>query len=404
MDGWGLKALAGLAIVAVVVGLLAAMPFVARAYNDNANEEKEEVDIANGTIAVMPILGVNATQAIAAAYNVRNVTYPLFQWEISKNVTAANVTLNVGDKLLAMAESSNNTRRAVALALASILHYSQSVGLATIVLHRNLSEALGQYGNVTADVVLSVLALDQEFKGVLQQGIKVADDLGIGVPNLTNVLISKGDDLIANATALLQSNETLKALKASIEAYYAYDLAYGVLVKEVALNSLGLKVELSLAKPIAPMFVICKVKPKSLLPAIKGLPSDMRRAIEEGIQNGTINDVDEMIEHVRNYSAKVSVEIEREEAEHFANFVTEVVVKIFSKHGLKVDEDLVRNTVMQAVNQWISKGNLSGNMSSVLSNVLSQVGQQLNVKHRANVDVETEFEHSVTIVIIKYKH
>ncbi|MEM4977252.1 MAG: hypothetical protein QXT64_08015, partial [Desulfurococcaceae archaeon] len=222
----------GLVVVAVVaIGLM--VPLVVAAEEEPPRELPELVTVRGGWARFKPIV-LNYTVAVELAYVIRNLTYDLYEWEVSYNVKAAEVLLGKADNFLSRALELGETapRRAAVFAFLAAVHYSHAPALANPVLGRVIDENLGENYTVTEQTVEAVVKVSGELREILVNAIEKAEEYGVNT-TLAEKLLALGDARIENATRLLTEGDVELAFRYAVSGYRAYVRAYHVLVRTV---------------------------------------------------------------------------------------------------------------------------------------------------------------------------
>ncbi|WP_434731555.1 hypothetical protein WLZ34_01180 [Thermogladius sp. KZ2Tp1] len=411
MRAW-LASLGGLLILAGLLIGLVAIPFAKAQPQDQYRapenvDVEEEVDIANGTIAVRPAFNITFDQALKLAYDVRNVTYPLFEWEISHNVTAANVTLNLGDRFLERAlnlSSENLTKRATVMAVVAAIHYGHAVPLAYPVLGKTLDALFNQ--NATSEqMTAAVINLASDLKSILSQAVSTAQSRNLTVPAGLSNLTELGDKLLSYAQSNLSAGNISLAFRLAIKAYHTYVKAYGLLVTNVFAQDL----KLPTVHHIDELLLKEKFGRETLVKVFERLPEGLKEVVITKIKIGEANETEQVVEVVREIALQWKLKVKGEVDGYIKNFVQNMVMNATNQSGvlkeIKVKfrggEDEFRNAIAQIIQSGLSQNKTMGQIIDEVSNYLSNLTNgKFNLKmeiksqiHEVHVEVEHELEN-----------
>ncbi|MGC9011565.1 hypothetical protein [Thermogladius sp.] len=399
----GLLILAGLLIGLVAIPFAKAQPQDQYRAPENVNVE-EEVDIANGTIAVRPAFNITFDQALKLAYDVRNVTYPLFEWEISHNVTAANVTLNLGDRFLERAlnlSSENLTKRATVMAVVAAIHYGHAVPLAHPVLGKTLDALFNQ--NATSEqMTTAVINLASDLKSILSQAVSTAQSRNLTVPAGLSNLTELGDRLLSYAQSNLSAGNLSLAFRLAIKAYHTYVKAYGLLVTSVFAQDLKLPAVHGIDK----LLLKEKFGRETLVKVFERLPEGLKEVVITKIKTGEANETEQVVEVVREIALQWKIKVKGEVDEYIKSLVQNMVMNATNRSGVLKEirvkfrggEDEFRNAIAQIIQSGLSQNKTLGQIIDEVSNYLSNLTNgKFNLKmeiknqiHEVHVEVEHE--------------
>lgn len=306
-------------ILAASVGVFPAI--VQASSEDNA----EEIVVGNGTaVLVKPALSFE--DALSLAYLMRNLTYDLFQWEISKGIVAANVTLNKGDLFLdrAIEMKDNNTRRATTFAFVAAIHYSHAPAFANPVLGKTIAPILNETGNVTPEVVNAVISLYNELEALFLSSSQYAEGQGYNT-TFAKALYNVSKQFISNATSQLEAGNVTTAFRLSVAGYRHLVRAYAELVRSVFVQYL---VDRNLITPSQPIF---KGIVKGIEKALERLPAEIRERLRARVENGEIKSVKDIIGEVRKEVQQRQEIMKENEYRFIAGILTRIATK-YSGH------------------------------------------------------------------------
>ncbi|AFK51126.1 hypothetical protein TCELL_0702 [Thermogladius calderae 1633] len=407
-----LVSLGGLLILAGILLGLVAIPFASAQIQDqyrapDNHEEEVEVEIANGTIAVRPAFNITFEQALKLAYDVRNVTYPLFEWEISHNVTAANVTLNLGDRFLERTlnlSSENLTKRAAVMAIVAAIHYGHAVPLAYPVLGKTLDALFNQ--NATSEqMTTAVINLASDLKSILTQAVSTAQSRNLTVPAGLNNLTELGDKLLSYAQSNLSAGNISLAFRLAIKAYHTYVKAYGLLVTSVFAQDL----KLPTVHHIDELLLKEKFGRETLVKVFEKLPEGLKEVVITKIEIGEANETEQVVKVVREIALQWKLKVKGEVEEYIKNLVQNMVMNATNQSSMlkeikikfKGGEDEFRNAIAQIIQSGLSQNKTLGQIIDEISNYLSNLTNgKFNLKmeiknqiHEVHVEVEHELEN-----------
>ncbi|MGC9181444.1 hypothetical protein [Thermogladius sp.] len=411
MRAW-LVSLGGLLILAGLLLGLVAIPFAKAQPQDQYRapenvDVEEEVDIANGTIAVRPAFNITFDQALKLAYDVRNVTYPLFEWEISHNVTAADVTLNLGDRFLERAlnlSSENLTKRATVMAVVAAIHYGHAVPLAYPVLGKTLDALFNQ--NATSEqMTTAVINLASDLKSILSQAVSTAQSRNLTVPAGLSNLTELGDRLLSYAQSNLSAGNISLAFRLAIKAYHTYVKAYGLLVTSVFAQDL----KLPTVHHIDELLLKEKFGRETLVKVFERLPEGLKEVVITKIKIGEANETEQVVEVVREIALQWKLKVKGEVDEYIKSLVQNMVMNATNQSGVLKEirvkfrggEDEFRNAIAQIIQSGLSQNKTMGQIIDEVSNYLSNLTNgKFNLKmeiksqiHEVHVEVEHELEN-----------
>jgi len=409
-----LSTLAALLIVAGLVVSLSAIPLASKGVHDVATnaESEEEVDIANNTVAVRPAFNLTFENALKLAYDVRNVTYPLFQWEISHNVTAANVTLNLGDKFLDKAlnlSSSNETRRAAVMAVVVAIHYSHAVPLAYPVVGK-IIDSLFNANATSGDITSAVINLAQELKSILLNAVSIAEARNLTIPSSLNNITAIGDKLIANAQSNLSAGNITLAFRLAMIGYHTYVKAYGLLVTHIFIQDL----QLPARHDIGMFFFHEKIGRETLVKVFEKLPEGLKEIVITKIEKGEVNETGEVVEYVREVALMWSIKAKELANDYIKSLLENLTLKTVNESNIAIpilmkfkSEGEFREAIRQIILNGLSQNKTVSQILNELSNYLGNITngkfdfrmslkdkiQHVSIEVESHIEVEHELEN-----------
>jgi len=375
-----------LALTALIVGMLpiASLQIYADEQASTGSGGSEDVVVGDGEMN-LTIPAVRFEEAVNLAYTIRNITYELFQWEIGYNVTAANVTLNLGDKFLerALELKDNNTWRATVYAVVAAIHYGHAPAFANPVLARVIHENLGENDTITNVTVYAVLSASSQLKSILLKAVDYASSNNYNTTLVTNI-ISRGDNLTQTAQQYLDEGNTTLAFRYAVAGYRTYERAYSELVKSVFIQYLR---SLDLIKPKKPWI------PIGLL---EKLPPEVRSEIKARIESGELKSIKDVVGEVKK-EVQARIE-ERKEAEYsqIANIMASALERLSNNLALKGMK--LRDYCYQIVKEVAQKTNATGLQLLQLS--LQELQNRLGSQ---GLNIQGEFQGNVIKVRAGHK-
>jgi hypothetical protein len=393
-----LSTISALLIVAGLVVSLATIPLASKGIQDvTANAESEdEVDIANNTVAVRPAFDLAFENALKLAYDVRNVTYPLFQWEISHNVTAANVSLNLGDKFLDKAlnlSSSNQTRRATAMAITAALHYSHAVPLAYNVVGKTI-DSLFNANATSGEITSAVINLAQELKPILLNAVSTAEARNLTIPASLNNITAIGDMLIANAQSNLSAGNITLAFRLAMHGYHTYVKAYGLLVTCIFVQDLKLPAR----HDIGVFFLHGKISRDTLVKVFERLPAGLKEVVIAKIAKGELNETGDVVGYVREVAVMWSPKARELANDYIRSLLENLALKAVNESNTTKgaifmkfkSEDEFRNDIRQIILSGLSQNKT---LSQILDDLSGHLGNLANGKFDFKAILNNKIQH-----------
>jgi len=373
-----------LALTALVVGMLPIESLQIYADEQASTGSAEDVVVGNGEMN-LTIPAVRFEEAVNLAYTIRNITYELFQWEIGYNVTAANVTLNLGDRFLerALELKDNNTWRATVFAVVAAIHYGHAPAFANPVLARVIHENLGENDTITNVTVNAVLSASSQLKSILLSAVDYASSNNYNTTLVTN-MISKGDNLTQTAQQYLDEGNTTLAFRYAVAGYRMYARAYSELVKIVFAQYLR---SLDLIKPKKPWI------PIGLL---EKLPAEVRSEIKARIEKGELKSIRDVVGEVKKEVQARIEERREEEYQQVANIMASALEKLSNHPALKGMK--LRDYCYQIVKDVAQRTNATGLQLLQLS--LQELQNRLG---NQGLNIQGEFQGNVIKVKAGHK-
>ncbi|MEM1804249.1 MAG: hypothetical protein QXR80_07105 [Desulfurococcaceae archaeon] len=353
----------GLIVVAIVaIGLM--VPLVVAAEEEPPRELPELVTVRGGWARFKPVV-LNYTVAVELAYVIRNLTYDLYEWEVSYNVRAAMVLLGKADSFLSRALELGETapRRAAVFAFLAAVHYSHAPALANPVLGRVIDENLGENYTVTEQTVEAVVKVSGELREILVNAIEKAEEYGVNTTHAEK-LLALGDARIENATQLLTEGDVELAFRYAVSGYRAYVRAYHVLVR-TAFTKYIREAEAGLVRGL-----VEQVKPpaRTLLPH---LPVRIREMVRERVEAGQLVNISEVVREVREHAEKVREQVRSVEKENLKMVIRERIEKT-------VEAAVLREELKKLVDETVEKAFMEGHRGVELARrVLEQLREKL---------------------------
>ncbi|MGB9826987.1 MAG: hypothetical protein ACPLSM_00520 [Thermosphaera sp.] len=324
----GLKILPIFVLVALFASLITPVALIADETPVQDENIVEDVNVG-GTAYGLYRLAINLTEALDLAYTMRNLTYSLFQWEIEQNVQAANISLIRGDFFLekAIELSENNTKRATVFAVVAAIHYSHAPALANPVLAKVIPPTLDENGTITAATVEAVLGKAGELKGLLEEAAGQVEAWNLTIPQLVYWHVERGDNLTAEAEALLETNIT-EAFWHAVGGYRAYVRGFAVLVKSVFAQKIRLAA--SDYEGLSNRLIVPRGLKLQLLLVSEKLPPELRERIRAKIEAGEIRNFKELVQYTRTEAIQLR--------ERYRAMQIDAVAKILTDYAIKLEE------------------------------------------------------------------
>ncbi|MEM4868894.1 MAG: hypothetical protein QW081_00595 [Desulfurococcaceae archaeon] len=357
-----MKYLGLIAVAVVAIGLM--VPLVVAAEEEPPRMLPELVTVKGGWARFKPIV-LNYTVAVELAYVIRNLTYDLYEWEVSYNVRAAEVLLGKADNFLSRALELGETapRRAAVFAFLAAVHYSHAPALANPVLGRVIDENLGENYTVTEQTVEAVVKVSGELREILVNAIEKAEEYGVNT-TLAEKLLALGDARIENATQLLTEGDVELAFRYAVSGYRAYVRAYNTLVRTVFTKYIR-EAEAGLVRGL-----VEQVKPpaRTLLPH---LPVRIREMVRERVEAGQLVNISEVVREVREHAERVREQVRSMEKENLKMVIRERIEKT-------VEAPVLREELKKLVDETVEKAFMEGHRGVELARrVLEQLREKL---------------------------
>ncbi len=264
-----------------------------------------------GRIRTSIIFNMDFNEVLEFAYTIRNITYPLYEWELQYNVTAANVSMRLGDRFLerALNTSSEQPHRAKVYAYAAAIHYSHIPVYAHPVLGRVIRGNLGENETITEETVKAVINVSSELKNIVLNAVDYASSKGYNTTLVVKV-IEWADEKLENATTTLEGGNTTLAFRLAVWAYRGYVRAYTTLVKTVFVQFIKTTYE-NLVEP----------REEVVRKAIEALPARVRETIKAKIQMGEVKSMRELVEKYKEEARKIREQIHEREKQQLKEVV-----------------------------------------------------------------------------------
>ncbi|MEM1808188.1 MAG: hypothetical protein QXL31_02205 [Thermosphaera sp.] len=330
-----MKRVQSISVFALVIVLASIIsPAVSLAEEISSGDEKYVADVVvGGEYYGLYKMGISFSEALDLAYTIRNLTYELLQWEMSKGIQAANVSLIRGDVFLAKALelSQNNTERATVFAIVAAIHYSHAPAFANPVLAKVIPPTLDENGNITVATVEAVLGVAGELKQLLLAEIEEVENWNLTLPALVSFHIERGDNLTNKAQELIETDIT-EAFRHAVAGYRAYVRAYAVLVKGVFAQ----KVRLATAdgEDITPRLIAPRSLRLQLDIATQRLPAEIRERVRAKIEAGEIRNFRELAQYLREEAIQLRMRYRKAQVDAVARILTDFAIKLELRHPI----------------------------------------------------------------------
>ncbi|MEM1628537.1 MAG: hypothetical protein QXP02_04240 [Desulfurococcaceae archaeon] len=310
-------------------------------------------------------------EALNMAYVIRNMTYELFEWEISYNLTVANKSLSIGDLFINRAIEMNaegNVKRAIAFAIVAASHYSHAPAFANAVLARVVPATMVN-GTISNETVEAVIKVAGELKQILTNAVEYAVSNNYNVSTRVYSLIERGDHAISMANDLLSQGNVTGAFAYSVIGYRSYVKAYSLLVKETYAQS----IKIALSDNVTSSVIKRVEKPWLPSGLIDKLPEEIRETIRKRLENATGKGLGEIIDKVREEVEARIEERSRKELE----IVASILEKTINQTALKemVKDKSLREFCRELIIEIRSKTNTTG--LQLLRDSLNELQQRL---------------------------
>lgn len=313
-------------------------------------------------------------RAVELAYAVRNITYDLFYWEISYNVTSARVQFEKAEMFLkrALNLSEITPRRAAVLAFVAAVHYSHAPALANPILGRVITENLGENNTITEQTVQAVIAVSSELRQLLVGAINKAGEFGVNT-TLVEALLSRGDERIENATKLLEEGNVDVAFRHAVSGYRTYVRAYSTLIRTTFakyIKEVESGFSRALLKPVDP-------PAKRLLPL---LPERVREMVRARIEAGDIRDMHGIIDTVKEYANRIREQVRLVEKRNLEEVLKRRVIETARERGEKEQlEKIVSEVVEEAYREgYRGIGLVRRVMEQLRERLQERIGERAN--------------------------
>jgi hypothetical protein len=328
--------------IAVLTILLVTAPIVSVAVAQEPPREPSELPVVEfhgvGRLRVALIIELPLEQVLELAYTIRNLTYPLYQWEIERyNITVARVVFDKADGFLERAINLSSTHpvRAKVFAFVAAVLYSHAPAYANPVLAKVIRANLGENETITDKTVEAVISTAQELREILVGAINYAKEKGYNV-TVAEKMLAKADERLANATTKLEEGNITIAFGLAVSAYRGYVRAYTFLVKSVFAQFIR--------ATIASLIDLVEVQEPPARKFIGHLPVKVREMIKGRVERGEINTTTQVFEEIKTrVQAQLRNEIQLREKEQLKTMVKEKIKEIREKYKVEInDEELVK--------------------------------------------------------------
>lgn len=337
-------------IIAVLTILLVAAPIVV-AVAQEPPREPPELPVVEfygvGRLRVALVIELPLEQVLELAYTIRNLTYPLYKWEIERyNITVARVVFNKAEGFLERAINLSSTHpvRAKVFAFVAAILYSHAPAYANPVLAKVIRANLGENETITNKTVEAVISTAQELREILVGAIDYAREKGYNVA-LAEKILAKADERLANATTKLEEGNITIAFGLAVSAYRGYVRAYMFLVKSVFAQFMR--------ATIASLIDLVEVQVPPARKFIELLPVKVREMIKGRVERGEINTTTQVFEEIKTkVQAQLKVEIQLREKEHLKTMVKEKIKEIREKYKVEINEE----ELVKLIEEYYAKG------------------------------------------------
>jgi hypothetical protein len=293
------------------------------------------------------LLNTSFEDVLKLAYTIRNITYPLYEWEIKYNTTVANVSLRLGDKFLekALNISSEHPRTAMVYAFVAAIHYAHAPAYANPVLGRVIRINLGENNTITNNTVVAVIDTSKELRSILVGAIDYASSKGYNT-TIPEKIMTWADERLDNATKELESGNITRAFHLAVSAYHGYVRSYSALVKIVFADFTKSLVENITSTLVEQRTPISKR-------VLDVLPVGIREMVKEKLEAGEYKTIKDIVGHVKNETKRTMEQIWEREKEQLKIAIKNKIGEI-KKKSPRVsigDQD-----IESIIEQYYSKG------------------------------------------------
>ena len=275
-----------------------------------------------GGLRVGFLLNTSFEDVLKLAYTIRNITYPLYEWEIEHNITAANVSLRLGDRFLerALNVSSEHPRLAAVYAFVAAIHYAHAPAYANPVLGRVIRSNLGENNTITENTVNAVINTSRELRSILVRAIDYAKNNGYNT-TISEKIMNWADERLDNATKELESGNITCAFHLAVSAYHRYVKAYSILVKTVFADFIKSQVENITSILVEKRAPISKR-------VLDALPVRIREMVREKLEAGEYKTIKDIVGHVKKETKRIMEQVWKREKEQLKNAIKNRVGEI----------------------------------------------------------------------------
>ncbi len=403
-----LKAIA-FAVTMLVLASLIAMPSIT-VIADHESEANNGPSIsANASIRFN--VTISFDKALKLAYIVRNVSYPMLEWSISKNITLAKALLSRGDYFLhkAINTSSTNETRATIYALIAAAIYSRAPVTAYPVLGKTISENMGENHTVTNDTVLAVLGIVSEVKKLVDEAKNISKSYNITPLPIVDVLVADALGKANTSRQLLGEGYKGVALAYAVRAYHEMVKAYSWIIKTVFIKVLNLTPRGRITEKI----IVRRVNRQVLERIVSHMPVWVRTKILNEIRSGRIKSLRDLRHEigliVKNYKRR----FENITVRHVARIVFMVLMVGASKpdrqgqairqwifehrrHGMMGLMGYIINIVIKVKNETNTTG------LQLLNNTLTELEKEISSETGVAVNLHAIFNAIIVIQVIHH--
>lgn len=322
----------GLLAIALLASMLVASTsaiVIAQATPSEEARNMPEIETVGrwGRLKIGLLLNTSFETVLDLAYTIKNVTYDLFQWEISYNVTAANTTLARGDRFLEKAINLAETepRKATVYAFVASIHYSHAPAFTNPVLARVVKANLGENDTITEQTVNAVTSVAGELRKLLVNAIEYAKSKNYNT-TLAEKLLAIGDERVVNATSLLVAGNITAAFRHAVSGYRFYARAYHALVRSVYTQAIK-----EITDTLTGSTVEYKEPPAKTI--LEALPVQVRELVRARIQRGEIQKVGDVVKEVEEKVREVREQVRLVEKENLKQALIRIIERVRERTG-----------------------------------------------------------------------
>jgi len=331
-----------------------------RGPDDGSNDENiEEVNVETGvneTERVVVFKNISFNELLQIVYIVRDVAMPMLNWSKQYNVTLADVIIRLGNYFIekALNESSTNETLAKAHLIVAAIIYSHAPATAYPVLAKTIRENK-ENGTITNTTVYAILERISEIKNIIAQAEAILTENNITIPDVVNGLKTIGEGLENTTRILLERGYVKLAFGTAVKAYHLYVRIYGLLIKLVFIEKLGIR-----GKPDEPLtYRFVKRELKVLEKIIDKLPERVRERVQERVRTGDVKSWSDLRRVVREEYERYEEKV----LEQNIDTVAQVMVQLI--RFIVLDPRIPREW-KQAVLSWLnSKGFIEQGMGGL---------------------------------------